>query len=59
MAFNDALALQASLRLLYRNIPAFDDIDLQDPESGNVVGELIVPKKKLDMNVSMSLVINF
>ena len=59
VAFNDALALQASLRLLYRNIPAFDDIDLQDPESGAAIGKVIVPKKKLDTNVSMSLVINF
>ena len=59
VSISDALALKASLRLLYRNIPALDDIDLRDPESGVVVGEVVVPKQKLDTTLSMSLVINF
>jgi hypothetical protein len=47
------------LRLLFRNLPALDDIDLLDPNSGAVVGTVFVPKERLDTAVSMSLVINF
>ena len=43
----------------YRNIPALEDIDLEDPDSGVVIGEVIVPNEKLDSTFSTSLVINF
>lgn len=59
VAMGGALALKGSLRFLFRNLPALDEIDLVDPGSGNVVGEVIVPKKRLDTTVSMSLVITF
>ena len=59
VTMTDTIALKASLRLNYRNIPALEDIDLEDPDSGVVIGEVIVPKDKLDSTFSTSLVINF
>ncbi len=59
VAITDTVALKASLRLLYRNIPALEDIDLEDPDFGIVIGEVIVPKEKLDSTFATSLVINF
>ena len=59
VTMTDKLALKGSLRLLFRNLPALDDIDLVDPDSGAVVGTVVVRKEKLDTTVSMSLVLNF
>ena len=59
VAITDTVALKASLRLLFRNIPALEDIDLEDPESGIVIGKVIVSKEKLDSTFATSLVINF
>ena len=59
VAMTDTIALKASVRLNYRNIPALEDIDLEDPDFGVVIGEVIVPKDKLDSTFSTSLVINF
>jgi putative salt-induced outer membrane protein YdiY len=59
VSITDTIALKASLRLLYRNIPALEDIDLEDPDFGIVIGEVIVPKEKLDSIFATSLVINF
>ena len=58
VAINDRMALKASLRLVYRNDPALEEIDLEDP-SGAVLGNVIVSKKKLDTGFTTSLVINF
>lgn len=58
VAINDTIALKASLRLLYRNLPALEDIDLEDP-SGLVIGKVVIPKAKLDTAFVTSLVINF
>ena len=59
VSITDTVALKASLRLLYRNVPALEDIDLKDPESGIVIGKVIVSKEKLDSTFATSLVINF
>ncbi len=58
VAINDTIALKASLRLLYRNLPALEDIDLED-SSGLVIGKVVIPKAKLDTTFVTSLVINF
>lgn len=58
VAINSRMALKASVRLLFRNIPALQTLDLQSPE-GILVGSVDVPKKKVDTNVTTSLVITF
>lgn len=58
VAINDRIALKASLRLVYRNDPAREQIDLENP-AGAVVGNIIISKKKLDSGFTTSLVINF
>ena len=58
VAINERIALKASLRLVYRNDPAQEEIDLEDL-SGAVLGNVIVSKKKLDSGFTTSLVINF
>ena len=58
VSMTDTVALKAGLRLLYRNIPALEDIDLER-EDGLVIGEIIIAKQKLDTTFSTSLVINF
>jgi len=55
---SEKIALKTSLRLVYRNDPALEEIDLEDA-LGIVIGEVVVPKKKLDMAFTTSLVINF
>ena len=59
VAITDTVALKASLRLLFRNIPALAEIDLEDPEFGIVIGKVVIPNEKLDSTFSTSLVINF
>jgi hypothetical protein len=59
VAISDTIALKASVRLNYRNIPALEDIDLELPIGGIVIGEVVVPKKKLDSTLATSLVISF
>jgi hypothetical protein len=58
VAVNDHIALKANLRLVYRNQPALEEIDLQIP-GGIVIGEVVVPKDKLDTAFTTSLVVNF
>ena len=58
VAINERIALKASLRLVYRNDPAQEEIDLEDL-SGAILGNVIVSKKKLDSGFTTSLVINF
>ncbi len=58
VTISDTIALKASLRLVYRNDPALEEIDLEDPDGG-VIGSVTVPKKKLDSGFTTSLVINF
>ncbi len=58
VSITDTVALKAGLRLLYRNLPALEGIDLEG-DDGLVIGEVIIPKEKLDTRFSTSLVINF
>ena len=63
VAMNSRLALRVSLRWLYNNLPALQDLDvfIRD-ENGNLIGlpiEVQEPKEKLDTIFSTSLVIKF
>lgn len=63
VAMNSRLALRVSLRWLYNNLPALQDLDvfIRD-DNGNLLGLPIVvkePKEKLDTIFSTSLVIRF
>lgn len=59
VAITNTIALKASLRLLFRNLPALEDIDLEDPDTGAVIGAVIIPKERLDSSFATSLVISF
>jgi len=60
---NSLLALRVSLRWLYNNLPALQDLDVfLEDDDGNLFGLPIVvqePKEKLDTIFSTSLVIKF
>jgi hypothetical protein len=58
VAVNSKVALKASVRLLYRNLPALEALRLQTPD-GVVTGTVNAPKDKLDTNLTTSLVITF
>lgn len=58
VAINERIALKASVRFVYRNQPALEEIDLENP-AGIVIGAVVVPKDKLDTSFTTSLVINF
>lgn len=59
VALNSNLALRSSLRVLVRNVPALEEIDLVTPILGVVVGTVEVPKGKVDTNFTTSLVFTF
>lgn len=59
VSINSNLALKASVRLLFRNQPAFEALDLETPILGVVVGTVDVPKEKLDTTFTTSLVVTF
>ncbi len=59
VSMTDTIALKASLRLVYRNQPALEEIDLQTEILAIPIGKVIVPKKKLDTAFTTSLVISF
>jgi len=58
VAMNSKLALKTSVRLLFRNLPALQILQLQSP-AANPVGTVEVPKDKVDTNITTSLVITF
>ena len=58
VAINTRLALKSSLRLLFRNVPALETLDLLTPD-GVLVGSVNVDKRKVDTNFTTSLVITF
>jgi hypothetical protein len=58
VAINTRIALKSSVRMLFRNVPALETLDLRTPE-GLVIGTVTEPKKKVDMNLTTSLVITF
>lgn len=53
------IALRSSLRLLFRNRPALEAINLVTPPRDAVIGTVEIPKRKLDTSFTTSLVINF
>ena len=55
---SEKMALKASLRIVYRNDPALEEIDLEN-DLGIVIGEVVLPKKKLDAAFTTALVISF
>ena len=58
VAMNSRIALKAGVRMLFRNTPALETLDLRLPD-GIVIGSVDVLKKKVDMNLTTSLVITF
>ncbi|HEX6976271.1 MAG TPA: DUF481 domain-containing protein [Vicinamibacterales bacterium] len=58
VAMNSRMALKSSVRVLYRNLPALEVLDLRTP-AGVSVGSVEVPKRKVDTNLTTSLVITF
>ncbi len=60
VAMNGRLALKASLRVLYDNEPAFEEVDLFDsPDRTNQVGTVDAQKESTDTVFTASLVVNF
>ncbi len=53
------IALRSSIRLLFRNRPALEAINLVTPSRDAVIGTVEIPKGKLDTSFTTSLVINF
>lgn len=58
VAINAKLALKSSIRVLFRNLPALEALELRST-GGSAVGTVEVPKKKVDTNLTTSLVITF
>jgi hypothetical protein len=58
VAMNSRMALKAGIRLLFRNEPALETLELRTP-AGVVIGGVDVFKKKVDTNLTTSLVITF
>jgi putative salt-induced outer membrane protein YdiY len=58
VAINSKLALKSSVRVLFRNLPALESLQLRTP-AGAVTGTFDVPKKQVDTNLTTSLVITF
>ena len=58
VAMNSRVALKASVRMLFRNEPALERLELRTP-AGVAVGTVDVLKKKVDTNLTTSLVITF
>jgi hypothetical protein len=58
VAINSRLALKSSVRVLFRNLPALEALDLRAPD-GLAIGLVEVPKQKTDTVLTTSLVITF
>ena len=58
VAINSRMALKASVRMLFRNLPALEALELRTP-GGAAVGTVNVEKRKVDTNLTTSLVITF
>ena len=58
VAINAKLALKSSVRVLFRNLPALEVLELRAP-GGAAVGTIEVPKKEVDTNLTTSLVVTF
>ena len=62
-SLTDMLALRASIRFIYYNLPALQEFDLldADPSQGDAteIGTVTTRKKNLDTIVRVSLVVSF
>jgi putative salt-induced outer membrane protein YdiY len=58
VAINTRIALKSSLRVLFRNLPALEELDLKTGD-GLVIGIVEVEKQKLDTSFTTSLVFSF
>jgi hypothetical protein len=58
VAMNARIALKASVRMLVRNLPALELLQLQSP-AGIPLGTVETPKDKVDLNFTTSLVMTF
>ena len=58
VAMNSRMALKAGVRMLFRNEPALERLELRTP-AGVAIGTVDVLKKKVDTNLTTSLVITF
>jgi len=58
VAINSKLALKSSVRVLFRNLPALEKLELRNA-GGAVIGSIDVPKKQVDTSLTTSLVITF
>jgi hypothetical protein len=58
IAINTRMALKSSVRILLRNLPALEALELRSP-LGIVVGTVDVPKDRVDTALTTSLVITF
>jgi hypothetical protein len=58
VSINSKVALKSSLRVLFRNVPALETLELRTP-LGTIGGTVDIPKKKTDTNLTTSLVITF
>ncbi len=58
VAINSKMALKSSVRVLFRNLPALESLVLRTPD-GLSIGTVDVPKRKVDTNITTSLVITF
>ncbi len=53
------IALRSSIRLIFRNVPALEAIDLVPRLRDAVIGIVAIPKGKLDTSFTTSLVVTF
>ena len=58
VAMNSKLALKSSVRMLFRNLPALEVLQLQSP-GGAALGTVDAAKDKVDLNITTSRVITF
>lgn len=58
VSVSSRLALEVSYRLLYRNLPALDELPLRGLD-GTDLGRVAVPLRKVDQGLGVSLVFNF
>lgn len=55
---NSAMALKSGFRVLFRNRPALETLNLRDAD-GLVIGKVDVPKRQFDTSFTTSLVVTF
>ena len=59
VSMSSKLALKVSLRILFDNEPAFEEIDLFDMPGGTMTGTVPVQLDEVDTYLTVSLVVDF